>query len=367
MLNAEGIAGPRSGTWFSATIRGRAVRGDGLLRNELYIGRLVWRRRINAKDPMSGARVRRDNRPEGHLVIDVPHLRIIDDELWGRVQARLELDAAPARDDPDGSQPAFWLRRRPRHLLSGKAFCGVCGRPLSVFGQDYLGCKAGVHGTCRNRRTIRRAVLGDRVMDMLRRQLMQPELVAEFVAEFRREWQRLLVEARSREGADLRERAALDRKIANLLDAISDGRTSPAVMARLAELEAQKTRLGDRPPPAAAAIPVLPSNIAQVYATKVCELHAALANHEHPEALEAARSLIEKVIVYPPETDNDPPRVELVGELIAMLQAGGVSAPQSGAQSAGPDAVLSMFVSSVKEAPGAMPRPSPLAVRACRA
>jgi site-specific DNA recombinase len=231
------------------------VRGDGLLRNELYIGRLVWRRRINAKDPMSGARVRRDNQPGSHLVIEVPHLRIIDDELWRRVQARLQREAAPVREDSPDTQPAFWLRRRPRHLLSGKAFCGVCDRPLSLFGQDYLGCKAGVHGTCRNRRTIRRAVLG---MDMLRRQLMQPELVAEFVAEFRREWQRLLVESKARAGIDLRERAALDRKIANLPDAISDGRTSPALMARLAELKAQKTRLGDLPPPTAAAIPVLP-------------------------------------------------------------------------------------------------------------
>jgi hypothetical protein len=123
------------------------------------------------------------------------------------------------------------------NLRSGfVAGCGVCDRPLSLFRQDYLGCKAGVHGTCRNRRTIRRAVLG---MDMLRRQLMQPELVAEFVAEFRREWQRLLVESKARAGIDLRERAALDRKIANLPDAIFDGRTSPAVMARLAELEAQ--------------------------------------------------------------------------------------------------------------------------------
>ena len=94
-LNAEAIAGPRSGVWFSSTIRGRAKRGDGLLRNELYIGRMVWRRRVNAKDPVSGARIRRDNQPKGHLVIEVPHLRIIDDELWQRVQQRLRSEAAP--------------------------------------------------------------------------------------------------------------------------------------------------------------------------------------------------------------------------------------------------------------------------------
>jgi hypothetical protein len=87
----------------------------------------------------------------------------------------------------------------------------------------------------------------------------------------------------------------------------------------------------------------------------VRDLHAALTDRDHPEALEAARSLIEKVVVYPPETDNDPPRVVLVGDLIALLQAGGVSSPQSGAQSVAPDGVLSMFVSSIKEAPGAKP------------
>jgi hypothetical protein len=151
------------------------------------------------------------------------------------------------------------------------------------------------------------------------------------------------VEAQARAGVDLRERAALDRKTGNLLDVISDGRTSPAVMARLAELEAQKTRLGDLPLPTAEAIPVLPSNLAAAYTARVRDLHTALADRDHPEALEAARSLIEKVVVYPPETDNDPPRFELVGDLIALLQAGGVSDPHSGAQSARPDGVLSML------------------------
>ena len=203
-LNAEGIKGPHGGAWFSSTVRGRAVRKDGLLRNELYIGRLVWRRRVNAKDPVSGARVRRDNRPDRYLVVEVPHLRIIDDELWRRVQARLQRETAPVREGPDGTHPAFWLRRRPRHLLSGKVFCGVCGRPLSLFGRDYLGCKAAAHGTCRNRRTIRRAMLQDRVMDTLGRELMQPGLVAEFVAEFNREWHRLVTEAKAQAGADMR-------------------------------------------------------------------------------------------------------------------------------------------------------------------
>ena len=115
---------------------------DGLLRNELHIGRLVWRRRVNARDPVSGARVRRDNRPERYLGIEVPHSRNIHDELWQGVQDRMQREAAPARTAPDGAEPAFWLRRRPRHLLSDKAFCGVCGLDLTPFGRDCLGCGA---------------------------------------------------------------------------------------------------------------------------------------------------------------------------------------------------------------------------------
>src|SRR6266581_1904448 len=89
---------------------------------------------------------------------------------------------------------------------------------------------------CRNRRTIRRAVLQDRVMDGLRCQLMQPDLVEEFIVAFNQEWRRLAGEAKARAAAHQRERVSLDRKIANLIEAISDGRSSPAIMAKLAEL-----------------------------------------------------------------------------------------------------------------------------------
>jgi hypothetical protein len=320
-LNDEGIPGPRNGGWFDSSLRGQPDRSNGLLRNELYVGRLVWRRQVNAKHPISGARVRRNNPPEGGLVMEVPHHRIIDDALWQRVQDRLKRDAAPLREGADRAQPAFWLRRRPRHLLGGKIFCGVCGRPLSLLGKNYLGCKAARNGTCRNRRTISRAVVQERVIDALRRQLMQPALVAEFIAEFNKEWRRLAVEVRAQAASHQRERAALDRRIANLVEAIADGRS-------------------------------LHPGIAQVYAANVGDLQVALANRDDAEALEAARSLIDKVVLHPPETDGDPPRVELVGDLVALLGAAGVSLPSPGSQSTVTGEVLGLFVSSVKAAPG---------------
>jgi len=43
------------------TIRGHALRGTGILRNELYIGRLVWNRLTYIRNPATGRRVSRVN------------------------------------------------------------------------------------------------------------------------------------------------------------------------------------------------------------------------------------------------------------------------------------------------------------------
>ena len=67
-------------------------------------------------------------------------------------------------------------------------------------------------------------------------------LVEEFIAAFNHEWRRLAGEAKARAAGHQRERVALDRKIANLIEAISDGRSSPAIIAKLAELEAHEGR-----------------------------------------------------------------------------------------------------------------------------
>ena len=43
------------------------------------------------KDPETGKRISRPNLPETWQVVEVPNLRIIDDELWNAVQVRKKL------------------------------------------------------------------------------------------------------------------------------------------------------------------------------------------------------------------------------------------------------------------------------------
>jgi hypothetical protein len=67
------------------------------------------------------------------------------------------------------------------------------------------------------------------------------------------------------------------------------------------------------------------------------------------EAREAARMLIDQVIVSPPRIDGDPPGIEVVGNLAAMLRVG-VSGDTTDSDAAF-DRLLDAFVRSVKEGP----------------
>ena len=87
----------------------------------------------------------------------------------------------------------------------------------------------------------------------------------------------------------------------------------------------------------------------------MARLKATLAEGDDPEALESARALIEKVIIHPPETEDDPPGIELVGDLMGLLQAAGATDAQPLENSGKAKSVLALFVSSVKAGPGAEP------------
>ena len=98
-LNGEGIRGPHGAAWGPSTINGNATRGTGILNNELYIGRLVWNRLRYVKDPSTGRRRSKLNPTSAHIVRDVPHLRVVRQELWDAVKARQDQISREPRPD----------------------------------------------------------------------------------------------------------------------------------------------------------------------------------------------------------------------------------------------------------------------------
>ena len=355
-LNAEGIPGPEGRTWRDTTIRGHAGRGTGLLRNELYIGRLVWNRMRFIKDPATGKRVSRPNPRAEWIVETVPELRIIDQETWDRAAERL--GAIRAASGTDALPPGFWARRRPQHVLTGKVFCGGCGGAFGAIGRDYLGCTAAHRqGVCANRETLKRDALEDVILGALRQQLMAPEQVAAFVAEFAAEWNRLQATA-GVEAVQLRKAlAGVERKLTGLIDAIAEGFRAPGLQQQLDDLEARKAALTRQVAQAAQAMPRLHPNLGEIYRAKVAALAEALSGPDGQEALALVRGLVARVEVLPPVAAGEAPEIVLTGEIAAMVGLGLGQAPTRGpATGTAPGAVAGagsdLFMSSVKVVAG---------------
>ena len=346
-LNQEGAAGPRGQAWRDTTIRGHAERGTGILRNELYVGRLVWNRMRFTKDPATGKRISRVNARSAWVVEEVPHLRIVDQALWDRVKSRLRgIREESGANDP--ARPRYWERRRAQHLLSGKTFCAVCGGAVSNVGRDYLACAASrTQGTCTNTRSIRRTDLERLVLDALRSELMAPELVAEFVLTFTAEWNRLAAESTAaREGVS-RDLATTERKLKGLIDAIADGLRVPGLQGQLDELQAKRLALTAQLAAPASTAPRLHPNLADVYRDKVQALQQVLVDNPWGRAaLDAARALVDRIEIKPAGGGNGF-EIELAGELGAMLRLG--MGPSLAGESAS-DRVL--FASSAKVVAG---------------
>jgi site-specific DNA recombinase len=316
-LNAESIPGPGGRPWSDTTIRGHTLRRTGILHNELYVGRLVWNKQRYIKEPSTGKRLARIN-PEGDWVVQhVPELRIIEDDLWDRVQQRLATIRGSDRVRK-ARERKFWLNRRPKHLLTGLTRCGECGGPLAPTGKDYLACSvARRRGTCKQRKGIRRAVLEELILDALKHNLMHSDLVAEFIREFHAEMNRQRLETELTLGLRRRELADTRRKLDGLIEAIAEGLRAPGLQARLDELEHRKAKLESEIDGAPTAAPRLHPNLAELYRKKVAKLQDALADPAtHSEALEILRALIDRVSV---KTAGKAAEIELVGQIANMV------------------------------------------------
>jgi len=127
-LNVKGVPAPYDGPSHDKPAgRGwSAVQVWSMLRNQRYVGRVVWNKREWAKDPVTKRR-RPRLRPEKDWVIrDSPDLRIVPQELWEAVQAR--------HGSARRGVPLNGKAKKRLYLFSGLLRCGLCGAGMSVVG-----------------------------------------------------------------------------------------------------------------------------------------------------------------------------------------------------------------------------------------
>ncbi len=324
-LNQDRIEAPSGGDWGFSTINGNQKRGNGILNNEMYIGKLVWNRQRFIKDPDTGKRQARPN-PESEWVIqDAPELRIVEDDLWSAVKGRQKTVKHATRDEGDPTENHFRDRRRPKYLLSGLTKCGCCGGGYSMISAHLVGCSTRRNkGTCDNDMNIRRDALEERVLNALRHNLMKPELFQEFCDEFTREMNKLRMEGRASIDAAEAEIKKIDRELDKLMKLIMASGSDDAptrMMKQMKDLEVRQKQLQAQVAEAEEPPPLLHPNMAHHYRTQVEELYAALQEDCEARRMSAAdvlRSLV-KEIVLTPDAESGELQIEVHGDLAGIL------------------------------------------------
>src|SRR5262249_8751773 len=99
---------------------------------------IVWNQRRSVRNPDT-QKIEKEKVPESEWKIrEAPHLRIIDQDLWDRVQA-LRLERARDRFGPSGKPRPRDAVSRKDHLLSGLLRGSVCKGNLKVVNVDRKG------------------------------------------------------------------------------------------------------------------------------------------------------------------------------------------------------------------------------------
>ena len=245
-LNAEGVVSPQpqkgriSRSWCPSSIR-------TILRNDRYRGRVNWGKTVKVRS-RSGKRIYKRTAPEKWVIREIPAQRILPEELWNSVEARIatvkqlygEIGRKGGMQGRSVSSP---------YLFSGLLKCSQCGANISIVSGRWRGRSDVVYGcpqntfrgasVCTNSVRVFRRALENRLLDGLQAQIMRPEAVEYVLERFEAE----LVKALDNLGGELeqmqRRKEALEREVANLANVVAQGDFSPALRAALVDRERQ--------------------------------------------------------------------------------------------------------------------------------
>ena len=314
-LNKKGVAAPRGKRWQASCINGTRKRGSGILNNELYRGIRVWNKNEMLSDPNTGNRISKPRPVSEQVRSSVPHLRIVEDQLW---------DAVALRKDGNADKPPHRSRAAKR-VFSGLLKCGSCGSGMGSKGTDKTGrtriecSRAKESGDCPDPRTYYVDEVEERVLRLLKQELHCPDMIRVFFDAYESEMKALRQSRSSERDAlqrDLdRTTGRIDRIHTFLLDGIGDAKRLDADLKPLVELEDDlKRRL---------ALANVPSTVAihpasrERYFDAIARLHECIGADGQSEAARVVREVVERIVLHPcgPSSNRHtmPPKIEIVG------------------------------------------------------
>jgi site-specific DNA recombinase len=328
-LTHDRVPTPSGGAaWnYQSLISGGGKARGGILGNRLYVGELIWNQHYTVKDPDTGVESKRP-RPKGeHITVAVPHLRIIDDKLWGAAEkvrngrsvAKYGLSGKIVRHHP--------VVARSQHLLSGLLRCGACNGHMIVTkmsgGKRYVTCSAAFQkATCSHRKSYVMNSLQELVLDGMRNRLTDPKAITEAARVYHSEYQAQSKKQSAERQLVEKNRNRLVVQIERLVAAISDSdEPLPGLLEALKTKETERVGLEERlrQLKGHCNVVALHPNVMSDYRANVEKLHAALSRDtESQENRLAFHNMIDSIVVHPTEY-RAPYEVSVYGRLSAML------------------------------------------------
>jgi site-specific DNA recombinase len=245
-LNAESIAPPRPRAGRRPAWCHNAIRA--MLRNPIYIGKVIWNRDRFIRTP-AGKRVARP-RPESEWRrLDAPELRIIDDDLWERVQRTL------AWKREHYGRGGGMYGRVSNHLLTGFLRCAECGGPLTIVAGYHkartsrYGCSNHANrgdSVCKNDLRESEEQIQQRLLSKLQDAVLSKEAVEFAIEEFGRQLQAQLSSVSSKLDADRERKAVLEAELGRLWAVVASGSEFQSLRAQIAQRDAELREITDR-------------------------------------------------------------------------------------------------------------------------
>ncbi len=248
VLNSRRVPSPGS-SWNRTVRRAGGWMGSGvraILRNEVYAGQVVWNKSEWIKDPDTGVRKRRDRPVSDWVTYQDESMRIVSDELWQVVRARVVATEKASTSIRDALHVNARTGAGPKFLLSGLLKCGTCGSNFVMANATSYRCGSYTNGgksACGNSLLVSRTLAESKLLAGIKAELMQPEYLEEFKRTVREKLAKQRDTTSANQLARTKRLAELEQQIANMTDAIAAGLLSPALKSKLQAAEAEREQL----------------------------------------------------------------------------------------------------------------------------
>lgn len=244
-LNRLGVNSTRGSTWAASAIYGDHNDSTGLLNNQIYIGRYIWNRSAWLKDPDTGKRRRNKREEKDWVITEMPELRIIPQQLWDAVQARLFDIRQRSGNLREILNNPKTRSHGGKFLFSGLLQCGCCGASYTIYSSTSYACSTNINrgdAACSNRLRIHRKILEGSLLDIIKGELLSEEAMEAFIQETALALKEKQSEQKPEYEAYNRSVEHAKQQITNIMTAIRAGIITPTTKAELEKAEAEHAK-----------------------------------------------------------------------------------------------------------------------------